>query len=332
MWASTPTAPPPSRPTAASPRPSVCVSRPRATSSTSPSAVPPPEVVTVTVPPSWATLSAVSPVRMSTPSSASASVTCAHANSSSRESRRRSPSISVTRLPSVWNACAISTPTTPPPMITSRPGIAFAVVASRFVHAPSMASRPSMGGMAGGAPPARVNPRRAPGPPPPPRAPPPPAHLPPPPAGGPRRPPRAPSPPPLPPPLAGQLPPAADEDDAAVVEPRQLRRVVEVVDHLVAALEHGRHVERAAERLPRARHAPRLGQRLVRAQERLRRHAGPVGALAAHEPILDEGDLEPVLREAAGRHLPRRPGADHHDIEAAHAPHPTRGPEPFRRL
>ena len=40
------------------------------------------------------------PVRMSTPISASASLTCAHANSSSRGSSRRSPSISVTSAPS----------------------------------------------------------------------------------------------------------------------------------------------------------------------------------------------------------------------------------------
>ena len=53
-------------------------------------------------------------------SSRSASVSCTQANSSSCGISRRSPSISVTWLPSVWNACAISTPTTPPPMITSR--------------------------------------------------------------------------------------------------------------------------------------------------------------------------------------------------------------------
>ncbi len=40
-------------------------------------------------------------------------------------------------------------------------------------------------------------------------------------------------------------------------------RVVEVVDDLVAAVEHGGDVELAGDRLGRARHAARLGQRLA---------------------------------------------------------------------
>ena len=67
----------------------------------------------------------------------------------------------MTALPSVWNACAISTPTTPPPRISSRSGIALAVVASRFVHAPSIASSPGIGGMVGVEPPATITARRA---------------------------------------------------------------------------------------------------------------------------------------------------------------------------
>ncbi len=83
------------------------------------------------------------------------------ANSSSLGISRRAPSISVTWLPSVWNACDISTPTTPPPRITIRSGISFAVVASRFVHAPSIESSPGIGGIAGSEPPARKTARLA---------------------------------------------------------------------------------------------------------------------------------------------------------------------------
>ena len=94
------------------------------------------------------------------------------------------------------------------------------MVASRFVQACASA-RPSIGGMAGAVPPARMTARRAssvvvadhdPA-------------------------------------LAVDPAPAADERDAAVLEPRQLRRVVEVVDHLVAAAQHGGRVELAARRL-----------------------------------------------------------------------------------
>ena len=126
----------------------------------------------------------------------------------------------MTWLPSVWNACAISTPTTPPPMISSRSGSAFAVVASRLVHAPSIASRPSIGGIIGSEPVARITARRA----------------------------SSSSSPTVTRRVAGQPAVAADERDAARLQPRQLRVVVEVVDHLVAARQHRRDVEVVADR------------------------------------------------------------------------------------
>ena len=55
-------------------------------------------------------------------------------------------------------------------------------------------------------------------------------------------------------------------------------------------------------------------------QQRLRRHARPERALAADQPVLDDRDLQPVLREPPRRHLAGRPGADHHHIEAPHGP------------
>ena len=218
MRASTETGSSVSIPSASSPSPLVCGVRPSATSSVSPAASRPSEVVTTTSSSRCSTFSAFCPVRTSTPYSSSASVTCAHAYSSSRGSSRRSPSISVTCEPSVWNACDISTPTTPPPMITSR--LRDLLRGRRLAVGPGVVDRVQpldrrhRGQRAGGE------------------------------DDGARR---------LEllvadphPPLAGELADAAHERDAAVLEPRQLRRVVEVVDDLVAAVEHRRHVELAA--------------------------------------------------------------------------------------
>ena len=212
------------------------------------------------------------------------------ANSSSLGISRRAPSISVTWEPSVWNACAISTPTTPPPSTTSRSGISLAIVASRFVHAPSIASSPGIGGIAGSEPVARKTARLA----------------------------SISSSPTVDPALAGEPAVAADQLDLAVLEPRQLRVVVEVVDDLVAPCERGRDVELAGHGLGGARDPLDLRERLVRSQQRLRRHARPERALAADEAVLDDRDLQSVLGEPPRRHLTRRPGADDHHIEAPH--------------
>ena len=63
-------------------------------------------------------------------------------------------------------------------------------------------------------------------------------------------------------------------------------------------------------------HAPRLGEQLARPEQRLRRHARVVGALAADEVLLDDRDREPALAEPSGGDLAGRPGADHDDVEA----------------
>ena len=192
--------------------------------------------------------------------------------------------------PSVWNACAISTPTTPPPMITSRSGIVLVVVASRLVHASSIASRPSIGGIDGVDPVARITARVA--------------SI----SSSPTRTRRSPV----------STPTPRSSAIFALLEPRQLRRVVEVVDDLVAPGEHRRHVERAGDRLRRAAHAPRLRQRLVRAQQRLGRHARPERALAAHQPVLHDRDAQPFVRKPPRGHLAGRPGPDHHYVEGSH--------------
>ena len=181
-------------------------------------------------------------------------------------------------------------PTTPPPRITSAPGISLAVVASRLVHG-SASRRPSIGGSAERVPPARITAL---------------ARLeldladvdal-----------------------LAREDAEAAVELDAPVLEPRQHRGVVEVVDDLVAALEHGLDVELARDRVGGAGDAADLAQDLLRAQQRLRGHAGVERALASDDVVLDQGDLEAGIGQPPRRHLTGGPAADDHHVEALHA-------------
>ncbi len=158
--------------------------------------------------------------------------TCSLANGSSRGISRSPRCTSVTFDPSAPQACDISTPTTPPPRIAKRGGTALAVVALRLVQG-FASRRPGMSGTRGVEPVATMTARRAiseswpadvdlqlP--------------------GDPRSP--------------------ADERDAALLEPRHLAAVVEVVDHLVAACEQRRGVD-AARGGARARVAPRRRDR-----------------------------------------------------------------------
>ena len=73
------------------------------------------------------------------------------------------------------------------------------------------------------------------------------------------------------------------------------------VDHLVAARQRRSDVDLAGDRLGGAGDAPDLGEGLGRAQQRLRRHAGVVGALAADQVALDDRDLESRRRRGARR-------------------------------
>ena len=103
---------------------------------------------------------AEAPRRTSTPSSRSDASTCSLANGSSRSISRSPRWISVTFEPSAPQACAISTPTTPPPRIASRGGTALAVVASRFVQG-CASRRPGMSGTSAVEPVATTTARRA---------------------------------------------------------------------------------------------------------------------------------------------------------------------------
>ena len=93
--------------------------------------------------------------------------------------------------------------------------------------------------------------------------------------------------------------------------------VVEVVDDLVAPLEHRAHVEVAGHGLAHAGDAPHLGQQLARAQQRLRRHARVERALAADQLLLDERHLEARVAEPPGADLAGGAAAHHHHVELA---------------
>ncbi len=113
---------------------------------------------------------------------------------------------------------------------------------------------------------------------------------------------------------------AAHERDPAVLEPRDLARVIEVVDDLVAPREHGRHVEIAGHGLAHAGNPPRLGEQLARAQQGLRRHARVERALAPHQVLLDNRHLEAAVGEPPRTHLARgtRPQDDHVEFALTH--------------
>ncbi len=116
--------------------------------------------------------------------------------------------------------------------------------------------------------------------------------------------------------LAVQPGAPAHQRDPARLDPGQLARVVQVVDHLVAAGEHRADVERPGRGLGGARDAARLGQRLRGAQQRLGGHAGVERALAADELVLDQRHVQPALGRAARGDLAGGPGAHDHHVEA----------------
>ena len=70
----------------------------------------------------------------------------------------------------------------------------------------------------------------------------------------------------------------------------------------------------AGHRLLRAVDVAGLGEHLGAAQQRLARHAGPVGALPADQFALDEDGGQPAPHDDVGDVLPRRPGPDHDDV------------------
>ena len=117
---------------------------------------------------------------------------------------------------------------------------------------------------------------------------------------------------------------ATEQRDSSLLEPRDSVRVVEPVDHLVAACQRGPDVELAGARLGRAGNAPRFGERVGWPQQRLRGHARIERAFAADELGLDHRDSVAALAEATRDHFPGGTGADHDHVErVAHSEPPS---------
>ena len=107
----------------------------------------------------------------------------------------------------------------------------------------------------------------------------------------------------------GQPAGAAQQVDAVVGKPALLSGIGVLGDHEVAPGQRGLHVHLGARRrLARAVH------RLARSQQRLRRDARPVGALAANQLALHHRHPQPALGERAGAVLARGARAQHDDV------------------
>src|SRR5450755_145485 len=287
---STATGLPGSRPTVSRPRSSVRGRRPTATTISLPSTRSPSLKSTVTLAPSRRTARASTPTRTSTPRSTSAACNCSPANGSSRVSKRSAASSNVTVEPSALYACAISTPTAPPPSTTRLRGILPAVVTSRVGPRPGLGQPRDRGHRRTATDRDHhrltslteqlTNPHTA---------------------------------------LALEASKASNQRDTAVLEPRNRTRVIHVVNDLIPARKHCVDVDLTAHGLGRARNAARLGQRVSRTQQRLRRHARIKGALATHELGLDDGNPVALLGQAPRQHLAGRAGADHDHIKRSRA-------------
>ncbi len=118
--------------------------RPIATSTFSAVTGSPSDSVRTALSPSRVTSVTSTPSRIVTPSARRESVTSSPAKGSMFVSSPERTS-SVTSVPNPAYAVAISTPTTPPPMMASDAGTSWALVASRLVHG-SMSASPGMSG------------------------------------------------------------------------------------------------------------------------------------------------------------------------------------------
>ena len=91
-----------------------------------------------------------------------------------------------------------------------------------------------------------------------------------------------------------------DQIDLVVGQPALLSGVAVVGDHEVAPGERGLDIDLGA-----CGGIARRVDRFSGAQQRLRRDAGPVGALPADELALDDGDAQAALRQGARAMLAR---------------------------
>ena len=120
---------------------------------------------------------------------------------------------------------------------------------------------------------------------------------------------------------AGQARGPANQLDALSLEPRRLGAVLVVPDHEVAPLEGALRQHPSAHGLAGARRLARRLERLAGPQQRLRRDAGPVVALAPDELAFDDRHAKAAVREPAGAVLTCRTGTDDDDIEFLGAAH-----------
>jgi hypothetical protein len=111
---------------------------------------------------------------------------------------------------------------------------------------------------------------------------------------------------------------AAHQLDVVRLEPCHLVAVVKSVDDPIAAAQYRVRIEFATDGLGGARHTRRLSEDLLGTQQRLRRHAGVVRALAADKVALDERDpLAASLGQATRGDLPGGARAYHNYVELA---------------
>ena len=122
-------------------------------------------------------------------------------------------------------------------------------------------------------------------------------------------------------PFTRQPPVAADEVHTNVVEPLDLRGVVEVADERIPVRKDPGDVHVAGDRRRGGRDAVGMREHLGRTQQRLGRHAAPVAALAPDEFLLDDDGREPALGRVVGRVLARRASADHDHVVGLFAHH-----------
>ena len=274
-----------STPSCSRPRFSTFGRRPVATSSRSASSVSPLERCTRTPFPAASTRSARAPRTTRIPSSSKRVHRRSPASESSRESRCSEGSTTVAAEPRRWKYCVSSTPTGPPPSTTRLSGGPSAHTASRLVQY-SISSMPSIGrdrGRGAGRDDEVLVLELA---------------------------------------AVGRYDAGASDASLApdqlrplVLEPARVPGVVAVARDLVAPPEDAIDRQLPGHRLGGAGRVARGLEDLGRPEQRLRRHAGVVRALAAGEPVLDDDDLDVLIEppERADEVLAARPRPDDDD-------------------
>jgi hypothetical protein len=97
--------------------------------------------------------------------------------------------------------------------------------------------------------------------------------------------------------FAGEAPVTTNQRYPVLVEPADLRTIVERVNHLIATRERRRDVQRPGDRLGSPRYASRLSEDLGRTQQRLGRHA----RIKRASPPTSAASTTATLRPAAAR-------------------------------